>query len=230
MKNIAIIPARGGSKRIPKKNIKSFFGLPAISRTIKIAQESELFTHIIVSTDDDAIAEIAINAGALVPFIRSKELSDDHTSTLPVILNAIKECESLKIFSDNYCCIYPTSCLIQIDDLRNGFDLLKSNTDFYVHPVTEYSAPIQWALKKSENGHLEFLHPENELVRSQDFKAYYYDAGQFYWASKNTWLSGKRIHSNAIGLNIPNWRVVDIDTQNDWERAELIYKFINDSK
>ena len=225
--NIAIIPARKGSKRIPNKNIKIFCGKPIIAYSISVAIKSKLFDKVIVSTDDEKIKNIALNVGAEVPFIRPKDISDDSTPTVPVVAHAIRECISRKIVIDNVCCIYPASPLIQIEDLKSAYDLFLKNSNNYCLPVTEYSSPIQRSFKLKKNKRLEPFFSENELVRSQDLKIAYHDCGQFYWGKKNTWLNSKHLHSNSIGFIIPNWRVVDIDNPEDWQKAEFIFKQIN---
>jgi pseudaminic acid cytidylyltransferase len=221
--NIAIIPARGGSKRIPKKNIKEFYGKPMLQYAIEAALNSKIFEHVIVSTDDKKISEIALNCGATVPFKRPDELADDLTPTVPVIAHATQELQ--KIYSEikNVCCIYPGVPFIQKDDIIGTLDLLKSSDRDYAFPITEFPSQIQRGFVMDNNNLISPIFPDNELTRTQDLEASYYDAGQFYWGSTNAWLTNNKIHSNGAGYRIPNWRVVDIDTQEDWERAERIY-------
>ncbi len=221
---IAIIPARGGSKRIPRKNIKPFAGFPMIAHAITAACKSDLFDRIIVTTDDQEIAEIAHQYGAETPFVRPAELADDHTPTVPVIAHAIQECDSLGWNIQQACCIYPSVPFIQIDDLKNGLALLLESAADYCFPITEYPSAIQRSLKRDEDGHMWPKYPEHQLTRTQDLEPAYYDAGQFYWGTRTAWLSKPRIHSNGVGLPIPGWRVVDIDTPDDWVRAEAIHK------
>lgn len=220
--NVAIIPARGGSKRIPRKNIKNFGGLPMIAYAIKAALSSQLFDKIVVSTDDKEIAEISRQYGALIPFIRPSELSDDYTPTVPVIAHAIEACQSLGWDIQYACCIYAAVPFIQVDDLVNSFDLLKNSDADYCFPVTEFPAAIQRSLKLDEQSRTQPFFPEHELTRTQDSEVAYYDAGQFYWGASRAWLTNNRIHHSGVGLPIPSWRVVDIDTQSDWERAEIL--------
>jgi pseudaminic acid cytidylyltransferase len=222
--NIAIIPARGGSKRVPKKNIKSFAGKPMIVHAINVAMRSKLFQEVVVTTDDDEIANIAKNNGAQVPFVRPAELSDDHTATRPVIEHAIKTCLNLGWNVDNVCCIYPCVPFLSESDLASGFAMLQKSKDNFIFPVTTFPSAVQRALSKLPEGNLKPLYPEFSLTRTQDLEPAFYDAGQFYWGTTKSWLCGKEIHPNAIGLEIPHWRVVDIDTQDDWMRAELMYK------
>ncbi|MCD1588406.1 pseudaminic acid cytidylyltransferase [Halomonas sp. IOP_14] len=221
--NIAIIPARGGSKRIPRKNIKFFHGRPMIYYSIKVAQESKLFDHIIVSTDDDEIANIAASYGAEVPFKRPNNLASDTTPTVPVMSHAVQACNELGLHADFFCCIYPCSPFILKSDFVAGLEEIKKKRADFVYPVTEFSHPIQRSMFRSEKGEMEFLYPEYELTRTQDLPVTYHDAGQFYWGKKNAWLGMKRMHSEGVGLVIPNWRVIDIDNYDDWKRAELMY-------
>ena len=225
--NVAIIPARGGSKRIPRKNIKPFAGKPMIVHAIETALKSKLFEHVLVSTDDDEIFEIAQKYGAETPFVRPPELADDHTPTVPVIAHAIEACEVLDWQITAVCCIYPGVPFMQIDDLRQAWALLQSSDVAYTFPVTEFPSAIQRALKRTEKGLMQPFFPEYELVRTQDLETAYHDAGQFYWGWRNAWFEYAHIHSQGLGLPIPNWRVVDIDTTEDWTRAELFHKAIN---
>lgn len=229
--NIAIIPARGGSKRIPKKNIKKFFGKPMIAYAILAAKSARIFDHIIVSTDDQEILEIANEWGAETPFVRDKKLSDDHTPTVPVINNAIEQCQEIGWDINMACCIYPCNPFISSNDIKESLNyLIKEPSANYCFPITEFPSPIQRALKCDADLKLSSFQPEHELTRTQDLEKSYYDAGQFYWGSKKTWASQPKIHSNSLGYIIPNYRVVDIDTIDDWERAELIYKSIINQK
>lgn len=225
--NIAIIPARGGSKRIPRKNIKEFCGKQMIAYAITAAKESCLFEHIVVSTDDEEIAQIARAWGAETPFVRPPELANDYIATVPVIAHGIEACRTLGWKLDQVCCIYPGVPFIQIDDLRGTLARMTSSEADYCFPVTEYPSAIQRALKLLSNGKMQPFYPEFELTRTQDSEPVYYDAGQFYWGKAESWLTNQNIHSNGLGYVIPNWRVVDIDTPDDWQRAELIYRAIN---
>ncbi len=222
---IAVIPARGGSKRIPRKNIKDFCGRPMIAWAISTARESSLFDRIIVSTDDEEIAELARNCGAETPFIRPAKLADDLTPTVPVIAHAVKSCIDLGWVADYVCCIYPCVPFLQVSDLAAALNLAQArNTDF-VYPVAEYAHPIQRAMRQLPGGEMQFLTPEHELTRTQDLEKIYHDAGQFYWGKASAWLEQKKMHSDGLGMPIPNWRVVDIDSTDDWRRAELIFGF-----
>jgi pseudaminic acid cytidylyltransferase len=224
--NLAVIPARGGSKRIPRKNIKKFCGKPMISYAITAAKVSNLFEHVVVSTDDEKIAEIANAWGAETPFVRPAELANDYTATVPVIAHAIKSCHNFGWEFDQVCCLYPGVPFIQIDDMRDALVRMNNSEADYCFPVTEYPAAIQRALKLLSNAKMQPFYPEFELTRTQDLELAYYDAGQFYWGKPEAWLAGRNVHSNGLGYAIPNWRVVDIDTPEDWDRAELIYRAI----
>ncbi len=219
---IAIIPARGGSKRIPRKNIKSFRGEPMISYAIKAAIDSGLFEHIVVSTDDDEIAAIANECGAKTPFIRPQELADDFADTISVMAHGIQSCASLGWKFSIACCIYPCVPFIQVSDLSDSLAMMKNVDSEFCFPVAHYQSPIQRALKLDEFGRLSSFNTEYEKTRTQDLIPAYYDAGQFYWGKVSAWLSGKSIHSHGSGYLIPSWRVVDIDTADDWKRAEII--------
>jgi pseudaminic acid cytidylyltransferase len=221
--NLAIIPARGGSKRIPRKNIKEFCGRPMIAYAISAALESRLFVDVVVSSDDDEIIEVARRLGAKVPFVRPRELADDHTATVPVISHAATTCRSLGMTFERVCCIYPAVPFIEVSDLREGLDLLSQSGADYAFPVTSFPSAVQRALARHDNGRMQPLYPQYELSRSQDLEPTYHDAGQFYWGHFSSWTSNPRIHSNAAGLVVPNWRVVDIDTPEDWSRAERLF-------
>jgi pseudaminic acid cytidylyltransferase len=226
MNKIAIIPARGGSKRIPRKNVRSFGGKPMIGYAIDAARESGLFDHVIVSTDDDEIGAIARELGAQTPFVRPLELSDDHTPTVPVVAHAIDTYEANGLSVDIACCIYPCAPFIQIDDLKASLNLLLETSAEYCFPITEFPSAIQRALRRSEAGVMSPFHPEFETTRTQDLEPGYYDVGQFYWGKREAWLNNPRIHHSGVGLPIPAWRAVDIDTLDDWTRAEYMHSII----
>jgi|TARA_Y100000996_G_scaffold229183_1_gene180317 pseudaminic acid CMP-transferase len=230
LKNIAIIPARGGSKRIPKKNIREFCGKPMISWTIKEAKKSKLFDEIVVSTEDREIADIAKEYGATIPFNRPIELADDFSTTHSVVLHGIKSLLNLSWDFDMVCCLYPCSPFITYQDLIATYNLLKENNSLYVYPVTPYSHPIQRAMSLSSNNKLEYVDRANETTRTQDLETRYHDTGQFYWGSKDLWLTTDKIHSNAVGYAIPASRVVDIDEPDDWKLAELLFNRMSNQK
>jgi pseudaminic acid cytidylyltransferase len=224
--NLAIIPARGGSKRIPRKNIKQFAGMPMIAHAITAAKVSGLFDHVIVSTDDKEIADIARQWGAEMPFERPANLADDHTPTVPVIAHAVRTCQDLGWAVDYACCIYPCSPFLVTDDLVASLKLIKKQDAEFIYPVTEYPHPIQRAMRRLPSGGMQFLSSEFELTRTQDLEKTYHDAGQFYWGKANAWLEHKEMHTAGLGYPIPSWRVVDIDTEDDWKRAELALNVI----
>jgi|TARA_Y100001970_G_scaffold206192_1_gene251119 pseudaminic acid cytidylyltransferase len=218
---VAIIPARGGSKRIPRKNIKNFNGKPMICWAIEEAQKSKLFDNIFVSTDDQEIKEISEQYGAIVPFIRPADISDDHTPTVPVISHAVKQIDTLYKKVDFACCIYPCSPLLMASDIKKSFDILKSSDKNYVYPIVEFPHSIFRSMRQADDGKMEFVYPEYELTRTQDLDETFHDAGQFYWGKAEAWRSLKKMHSGGIGMKIPSYRTVDIDTEDDWRRAEL---------
>lgn len=224
---LAIIPARGGSKRILRKNIKDFCGKPMLYYAIEAIKKTKMFSDIIVSTDDSEIKEVVLKLGAKVPFLRPRNLSDDFTPTQPVIAHAIKEYLDRKVDFESVCCVYPCVPLITSNDIMEAFKVHKMNRRKYCFPIAEFSPPIDQALKINEkNQKLLPLFPGNELKRTQDIKKTYYDAGQFYWGEKDLWLNEPNIIGNGVGCILPSWRIVDIDNLDDWKRAELIYKSI----
>jgi len=230
MMDIAIIPARGGSKRIPRKNIKTFNGKPMIAYAIDAAISSNLFDHVIVSTDDLEIADIARKFGANVPFIRPAELANDHAATVPVVAHAIRFAKDLGWNINLACCIYPCVPFIKNEDIVEARKLLLESSAQYSFPVTEFPAAIQRSLKLDAERLVKSFYPEFEKMRSQDLEPAYYDAGQFYWGMVESWISENPLHANGVGYVIPSWRVVDIDTKDDWSRAELIALSISSDK
>jgi pseudaminic acid cytidylyltransferase len=227
---IAVIPARGGSKRIPRKNIKYFAGRPMIAWSIRVAQESELFDHILVSTDDEEIAQTATAMGAEIPFRRPMELADDLTPTVPVVAHAVRACNSFGWNVKYACCLYPCAPFVNVSDLVEAFRLIDERKVDFVYPVAEYAHPIQRAMRQLPNGKMELYTPQFELTRTQDLEPSYHDAGQFYWGTASAWLAGKKMHTDGIGMPIPKWRVVDIDSEDDWVRASLIYKSVSEGE
>jgi len=220
---IAVIPARGGSKRIPRKNIKSFNGKPMIAWSIEAAKSSGLFDRIIVSTDDVEIAEVAMQWDAEVPFTRPDELSNDHAGTTPVIAHATQWAIMQGMDVEAVCCIYATAPFVQVDDIKRGWDLLNSGDWDYAFTVTDFASPIFRAFKETETGGIEMFYPERFAARSQDLPVALHDAGQFYWGRPAAWIEGKRIFDQrSKPVLIPRWRVQDIDTPDDWARAEIV--------
>lgn len=219
-----MIPARGGSKRIPRKNIRPFAGKPMIGHAIAAAQASGLFDHIVVSTDDGEIASIAGSLGAEVPFMRPTQLADDHTPTVPVVAHAIEECSKLGWQAEHVCCIYPGVPLLQADDLLAGLALLEQGRSAYVFPVVPFASAIQRALRRLPDGTTCPFYPEHVGTRTQDLEPAYHDAGQFYWGHAQAWLQGLVLHTHGSTIVVPQWRAVDIDKPEDWERAEALFK------
>jgi pseudaminic acid cytidylyltransferase len=226
---IAVIPARGGSKRIPRKNIRLFAGKPMISYAIGAARESGLFDRVVVSTDDSEIAEISKLLGADVPFYRPADLSDDHTPTVPVIAHAIRQCQMAGLDPTEVCCIYPGVPFIRASDLAEALQLLlQRDRSGYAFPVTPFPAAIQRALRRSSDGGVEPFDSHYVNTRTQDLESAFHDAGQFYWGGVSAWLSGLSIHAHGAAIVLPEWRVVDIDTEDDWRRAEIIFGAVRD--
>jgi pseudaminic acid cytidylyltransferase len=223
---ILIIPARGGSKRIPRKNIRPFCGKPMIAWSIVAGLESKLFDHILVSTDDDEIANVAIDWGAEVPFRRPSELADDHTPTLPVLVHAIEWYESHREPVDLVCCLYPTAPFVRPGFLHEGKKILQGHPDAeFAFSVTSFAYPIFRALKSEDDGTLTMVWPEYELSRSQDLPQAFHDAGQFYWGTRAAFLSARSMLSaRCYPVHLPRLFVQDIDTEEDWEIAETIFK------
>jgi pseudaminic acid cytidylyltransferase len=221
--NVAIIPARGGSKRIPYKNIKPFCGKPMIAYAIDAAKDSGLFDEIVVSTDDEAIADVARQYGASVPFMRPAALADDITGTTPVVHHALKMIEAEKKYQ-YACCIYATCPLIQISFLRQAYRALEQEPGkSFAFSMTSFAFPVQRALKIEPN--IEPLFPEFINQRSQDLVEGYHDAGQFYWGRVSAYMQGLPMFSDhAIPIILPRYLVQDIDTEEDWAQAELLYK------
>jgi N-acylneuraminate cytidylyltransferase len=224
---IAVIPARGGSKRIPCKNIKPFGGLPMIAWSIRAAIDSQCFDRIIVSTDDNEIAQAAMTHGAECPFVRPPELSDDHTGTIPVIAHAVAWCNDQGHAVNDVCCIYATAPFIRADDIQRGLEILQSSGADYAFSVTSYPFPIQRAIRITPNQRVKMFQPEHFNTRSQDLVEAWHDAGQFYWGRAHAWLAHQPVFSEASApVALPRYRVQDIDTLEDWERAEWIHKSI----
>ena len=220
--NIAIIPARGGSKRIPRKNIKDFCGKPMIAHSIHAAQKSGVFDHIFVTTDDVEIANIAKKFGAQVPFMRPKNLSDDYTQTRPVIIHAINEIEKIIGEVDNVCCMYAAAPFIQAKDLKDGLEKLIEKKCSFVFTVTSFPYPIQRALKIVEEDRVEMFNSDFFDRRTQDLEEAYHDAGQFYWGKSKAFLDNVMTFSKESSpLILPRYRVQDIDTEDDWREAEI---------
>ena len=220
---IAVIPARGGSKRVPRKNIRTFAGQPVIVWPIKAALSSGLFDQVVVSTDDAEIAEVARAAGASVPFMRPENLSDDYADTKSVIRHAISELE-LKT-EVQVCCIYPTSVFADAQLLKNGLEKLNESKCSFVFSITSVDPSIYRSFTKTADDHITMLFPENYAKRTQDLPSLYCDAAQFYWAKVGAWQSDLDIFgADSIGVFIDPSRVQDIDTESQWLAAERIFQ------
>jgi len=228
MKNkcIAIIPARGGSKRIPRKNIKEFFGKPLIAYSIEVAIASKLFDKIIVTTEDKEIALIAQEYGAEVPFVRPIELADDYTATQDVINHALNYFENKGEKYDFSCTIYATAPFLQKEFLEQGLEKLKRCDAYQAFSVTTMPFPIQRTFKITKNGRCKMFTPEHFMTRSQDLEEAYQDAGQFYWKNLHNKLTDIPFGNDSIPIILPRYLVQDIDTLEDWKRAEFMYEAI----
>lgn len=224
---VAIIPARGGSKRIPHKNIRDFCGKPMLAWSILAAQESGCIDRIIVSTDDPAVADVARQYGADVPFMRPANLADDYTGTTPVIQDAVRWLIAHGEDIAETCCLYATAPFVTAEYLRLGLDLLQTSQAEYAFSVSTYAFPIERALRLTSDKRIMIQHPEHAETRSQDLEEAYHDAGQFYWGTKNAWLEAKPIYAeHSVPVLLPRYRVQDIDTLEDWERAVYMFKAI----
>jgi N-acylneuraminate cytidylyltransferase len=226
---VAVIPARGGSKRIPRKNIRLFLGEPLLARTIALLKQAAIFERIAVSTDDEEIAAVAVAAGAEAPFRRPARLADDLTGTQPVIAHAIAELEALGARPEYVCCVYPAAVLALPGDLQAGSQLVRDQDLDYVFTAASFPHPIQRALRKTALGRCEMFWPEQRTARSQDLEPAFHDAGQFYFGRREAWLEGRPLFGERSAmLELPRYRVQDIDTIEDWERAELIFRMLNE--
>ena len=225
---LCIIPARGGSKRIPKKNIREFCGKPMIYWSIKAAISSNIFDKVIVSTDDKEIAEISENFGAEIPFIRPKNISDDFTGTIPVIKHAINWVNSNIGKVEYACCLYATAPFVEPYYLIKGFEkLIKLNVKYTIS-ITSFAFPIQRAIKITQANRIKMLNPKYFNKRSQDLEETFHDAGQFYWGKASSWISDDIFfEEHSFPIFIPRYKVQDIDNEEDWVRAEKMFKIIN---
>jgi len=228
--NICVIPARGGSKRIPRKNIKAFNGKPIIAYSIEAALESNCFDQVIVSTDDNEIAEVARTYGAKVPFIRPAKLSNDYAGTIPVIKHTIEWLEGHNNTIDNVCCLYATAPFIQSQTISKAFQQLLESKSDYCFSVTSFAFPIQRSIKITQDNKVNMFYPENFNVRSQDLEEAYHDAGQFYWGKAQAFKDELPIFSETASPYIlPRYLVQDIDTMEDWIRAEAMHRVLQET-
>ena len=231
MNNIAIIPARGGSKRIPHKNIKPFGGKPIISYSINAAKKSNLFKRIIVSTDSEKIAKVSRAYGAEVPFMRPPEISDDYTHVSPVIHHALQWLLNNGEIVEYICCILATAPLLESKYICRGYELIKDRNATSAIAVTAFPYPIFRAYKINNAGRIEMVWPENFDTRSQDWPETYQDACQFFWANAKKFLKEKTfLTSDTIPVKLPRYMVQDIDTLEDWKSAEVQYELLELAK
>jgi len=227
MSILAIIPARGGSKRIPKKNIKNFCGNPIISYSIENAFDSGIFSEVMVSTDDEEISKIAEKFGASVPFFRSKKASDDHAPLVAVLLDVLSMYQKKGKNWDYVCCILPTAPLMSSEDIKTAHNILLSTKSPAIVPIVRFSYPIQRALQLDDSGIVSMVQPDFISLRSQDLKPRYHDAGQYYFIRTAILLKEKSLFpQKTIGLEVDEMKVQDIDTETDWKLAELKYRLL----
>jgi pseudaminic acid cytidylyltransferase len=229
---IAIVPARGGSKRIPRKNVRTFGGRPMIAWPVATALESRLFDHVIVSTDDAEAGRIAVEAGAVRPFVRPAELCDDHTPLRPVIQHAIAAAEAH--FGRPValaCSILATAAFLDADDLRAGFDAVTRAGRDFAFGAAVFPSPVQRAFRRSPSGGVEMLHPEHRFTRSQDLDECFYDVGQFYWGRREPFMRDEPMYGpRSEPILVPASRARDIDTPEDWAEAELMFRLLGRTK
>jgi len=224
---LALIPARGGSKRIPRKNIRPFRGRPMITWSIEAARASGCFDRIIVSTDDEEIAEVARGCGAEVPFQRPAHLADDQATTQAVVLHALQWSEQQGLAPQAVCCLYATAPFVQPADLVAAGQLLEqAPAGSFVFSATSFPFPIQRAIRIDTAGRSAMFQPEHFNIRSQDLEEAFHDAGQLYWGRPHAWASSFNIFEDGRPLILPRWRVQDIDTEEDWTRAELLHQLL----
>lgn len=222
---LAVIPARGGSKRIPRKNIRPFAGKPIIAHSITVALDSGLFDHVIVSTDDEEIAAAGRAAGAEIPFLRPETLAGDRTGTNAVVKHAIEWYDAAGQAVSHACCIYATAPFVQARYLREGYEKLIATGKAFAFSVTSFPFPVQRGLRINAAGEIEALYPEFRQTRSQDLEPAYHDAGQFYWGRAEAFVDGTVLFSQAsVPVLLPRHQVQDIDTEEDWQRAELMFR------
>lgn len=228
---LAVIPARGGSKRLPGKNVRLFCGKPMLQYSIDAALHSGAFDRVIVTTDCQQIADLATQLGAEVPFLRPAELADDHTPTIPVIRHAVEAVQATGDAVDVACCIYATAPFISVDVLRQGLELLRADPEAqFAFPITTFPSSIFRSLQR-KGDRVEMFYPQHELTRSQDLPEAYHDAGQFYWGTATAWLGETGIYSaRSIGIPIPRQDVQDIDTAEDWAMAESMFQTRREEK
>ena len=223
--NVAIIPARGGSKRIPGKNIKPFAGKPIIAYSIQAALDTGIFDKVIVTTDSQDIADIAKKHGAEVPFLRPANLSDDHTATAPVLIHTLEWLFNQGVKPELACCIYATAPFVQPESLQLGYKIMEEHNCTTSYSVASFPFPIYRGLRINDDGCLKMIWPEYEMTRSQDLPEAYHDAGQFYWIDCKKFIHNPRLYAvDSRPIILPRYLVQDIDTNEDWTRAEYMYQ------
>lgn len=222
----AVIPARGGSKRIPRKNVRPFFGKPMLAWSIELAKSAKIFNKVVVSSDDESILAIAKEHGCDICVKRPVEISDDTTPTAPVISHAISMLGELDLSFQKVCCLYPCAPFTTSKDITDALDLMNQKDSEFAYPVASFPHPVQRAMIKSANGKMSFLEPKNELTPSQQFVETFFDVGQFYWGKSSAWIAGRKMHTDGIGITVPFWRFVDIDNLNDWRQAEIYFDYL----
>lgn len=223
MSNVAIITARGGSKRIPRKNIKNFCGKPIIAYSVEAALESGLFDEVMVSTDDEEIAGISKQYGAKVPFYRSSKTSDDFATTKDVLLEVLGKYSEMGIDFEYMCCIYPTAPFVTAEKLKKGYETLLTNSTDKLEAVVKYECPPQWGLTINDHGYVKYCYPDMLNIRSQDMEPMYHDAGQFYWYNVRRCFFSESNQVSVSALILPENEVQDIDDESDWSLAEMKY-------
>lgn len=222
---LAVIPARGGSKRIPRKNVRNFCGRPMLAWSVSAAIESQCFDRVIVSTDDEEVARVASAAGAECPFMRPAEISDDHTATRPVIAHAIDEMRRQGFVATDVCCLYATAPFTQGADIHRAYQEFLASGAQYLFPMMPFPAPIERAMRRASDGRISMISPDHYLSRSQDLDEAWHDAGQFYWATAKTWQTDAPIFGpESVGIPLRKNDAWDIDSEDDWVIAEALFK------
>lgn len=227
MKNLAIIPARGGSKRIPGKNIREFHGKPIIAYSIENSIDSGLFDEIMVSTDSEEIAEVAIRYGAKVPFLRSERMATDQATLVDTFKEVVANYQERNVFFDNICCMLPTCPLLKTEIICEAYNKLISSDFISVYPVVPFSYPIMRSLEMKSDGSIVMKWPEYATVMSHNLELAYHDSGTFYWHKLGAWMKGEK---NTFGIILDELQVQDIDNETDWLMAEMKYKFMFQSR